>query len=308
MGAGWTAERIGDQAGKTVVVTGASNGLGFETARVLAGKRAKVVMAVRSMERGQAAAAKLKEAQPDADVRVMQLDLSELASIRAFAEAYRAEYGTLDVLVNNAGVMTPPYRRTADGFELQIGCNHLGHYALTGLLLECLTRAPQARVVTVSSKASHQGARIDFDNLDGSKGYSRWRFYGQSKLANLHFARLLQEKLRANGHDTLSIACHPGIARSNLGSFGSGKQVNRFVQFVMNLVSQPTGMGALPSLYAATEPGVPGGSYIGPDGRGGSGGYPIDVTASLMERLYNAETAKRLWQVSEELTGVRYSV
>jgi len=306
MGAGWTAERIGDQAGKTVVVTGASNGLGFETARVLAGKRAKVIMAVRSMERGQAAAARLKAAQPDADVQVMQMDLSELASIRAFAEAYRAEYEKLDVLINNAGVMMPPHRRTRDGFELQFGCNHLGHYALTGLLLDRLMQAPRARVVTVSSLAA-QGARIDFDNLDGSKGYGRWKYYGQSKLANLLFARLLQEKLRASGKDMPSIACHPGVARSNLSSFGSEKESKGLFRFAMNLVSQPTEMGALPSLYAATEPTVQGGSYIGPKGRFGSSGHPVDVTG-VMDRLYDAETAKRLWQVSEELTGVRYPV
>lgn len=300
----WTAREVPDQRGRTAVITGASGGLGYETALVLAEKGAEVIFAVRSEAKGKDAIHRLKEQVPGARVRLIRLDLSDLSSVRSFAEAYRRDYGTLDLLINNAGVMVPPYRKTTDGFELQFGSNHLGHFALTGLLLPQLLNTPKSRVVTLSSIA-HLGASIDFDNLDGSKGYNRIKFYGQSKLANLLFAKELQRRLAASGAETISIGCHPGVANTNLFSRGSGKQAGVLSRLLWTLFSsQSAAMGALPTLYAATAPGLKGGEYIGPDGRGGRKGYP--QLARTDSRAEDEQTAKRLWDVSESLTGVTY--
>ncbi|MCL6454211.1 MAG: SDR family oxidoreductase [Alicyclobacillus sp.] len=302
----WTAADMPELHGRVAVVTGANSGIGLEATRALAAKGAHVILAVRSAERGQAAVRSIQDTAPNAAVEVVPLDLGSLESVRRFAEVVLQRFPTLDLLINNAGVMGVPFGRTADGFELQFGTNHLGHFALTGWLLPALLRSENARVVTVSS-AAHLNARLDFGNLQGERGYRRWRAYGQSKLANLMFAFELQRRLAAAGAASISVACHPGWAATNLATkaVGDRKRVGRWLQGVFNLGAQSAAMGALPTLYAATAPGVPGGAYIGPAGFGGMRGYP--GPARVSERARNTADAARLWEVSEQLTGVRYA-
>jgi NAD(P)-dependent dehydrogenase (short-subunit alcohol dehydrogenase family) len=304
----WTIDAMPDQRGRLVVITGANSGIGFEAAKALAGKGARVILAVRSATKGQAAIEKIRAAHPRAQVELEMLDLADLASVRAFAERFSARYSALPVLINNAGVMATPYRRTADGFELQFGTNHLGHFALTGLLLPAILAAPGARVVTVSSMA-HSFGQIDFDNLDGSKGYQRWAAYGQSKLANLLFAYELQRRFAAAGAAAISLACHPGYADTELQKVGPRMDGFAFGEVLSGLINrvfaQSAAMGALPTLYAATSPEAHGGDFIGPDGFGGARGYPVPQRSNA--RSYDPELARRLWEVSEQLTGVRYA-
>lgn len=297
----WTAQHLPDLRGKRIVITGASSGLGLETALALAGKRAELVLAVRNVPKGERAVERIAAAHPQAKLRLSPIDLADLSSVRRFAEELRSEGRAIDVLINNAGVMIPPYQRTKDGFELQFGANHLGHFALTGLLLPLLLNG--GRVVTLSSIAA-RGGRIDFGNLDGSKGYRAMRFYAQSKLANLLFAKELQLRFERSGANAVSVACHPGISTTNLFSRGSGKETGPLYRFLLGLVGQPAPMGALPTLYAATHPSLRGGECVGPNGRGNRTGHPaLDPHG---DRLFDAETAKRLWEVSERLTGVSY--
>jgi len=297
----WTKDNIPNLSGKTVIVTGANSGIGYETALALAEKEALVILAVRNVEKGKAAIARIKAVYADAKVNVMSLDLSDLASIWSFAESFLQQYSFLSLLINNAGIMIPPLRRTKDGFESQFGTNHLGHFALTGLLLESLMTTPESRVITVSSLAAYKG-KIAFNNLDGSKGYKAMEFYRQSKLANLLFTMELQNKFTANQINTISIACHPGVTHTNLASRDSGKQLNKFFQLLSKLITQPANMGALPTIYAATEPTLKGGEYIGPDGKNEWKGYP----KILEHNLYDAEISNKLWSISEELTGISY--
>ena len=301
MGEKWTAEDIPDQSGRTVVVTGANSGLGFHTSLELARRGAHVVMACRNLDKGRAAEEQLRAEVPDADVELRKLDLASLASVRSFADDL--ELDSLDLLVNNAGVMALPRKRTEDGFEMQFGTNHLGHFALTGLLLPKLLRADDPRVVTLSSNA-HKTWRISFDNLDGSKHYFRWTAYGQSKLANLLFALELQ---RRAGGKLKSVAAHPGYAATNLqyqASETTGNRIDRAVNALLNkTVAQSDRMGTLPQLYAATMD-IPGGSYVGPDGPGEMRGSPKIATPN--GRARNEADAKRLWEVSEKLTGVTF--
>lgn len=301
----WTSEKIGELKGKRIVITGSSHGIGFETASVLASKGAEVLLAVRSRERGQAAAARIRPVNGYAPVTVMLLDLADLESVKKFADEYKAHYDRLDVLINNAGVMLPSHKRTKDGFELQFGTNHLGHFALTGQLLPVLMATPLSRVVTISSIAARK-AKIHFDNLDGSRGYNPMTFYRQSKLANLLFAMELQNRLESAGSSTISVACHPGISVTNLLSRGSGKETGRVMKALMGIVAQPASMGALPTLYAATNPDLRGGEFIGPEGPGNTRGYP--VLTNDPARLFKADLADRLWEVSEALTGVKYGI
>ena len=276
MSDGWTAEQIPDQSGRTVVVTGANCGLGLVTARELARAGARVVLACRNLDKGHAAIDEVRAAVPDAQVQLEELDLASLDSVRGCAERFRGTHDGLDLLINNAGVMGTPRRRTADGFELQFGTNHLGHFALTTLLLETMEGREDARVVTLSSTA-HKMGRIAFDNLNGDRRYFRWRAYGQSKLANVLFALELDRRLRASGSTVKSLAAHPGYAATNLQSAGP-PLIDRLVMKVSNaVVAQSDEMGALPTLYAATEPGLDGGVYIGPDGRGEQRGHPTIV-------------------------------
>lgn len=285
---------------KNVVITGANSGIGYEAAKVLAKQGADVVLAVRNEEKGREAAQHIEREHKEVKVSVMKLDLAELASVKEFADSYKERFSGLDILINNAGVMIPPYQKTKDGSELQFGGNHLGHFALTGHLLPLLKATPSARVVTLSSIA-HRGASIHFDNLDGSKGYKAMRFYGQSKLANLLFAKELDNRLKRAEVPAISVACHPGISATNLFKIG-GKRMQPAVNFLLHQFFQAPEMGVLPTLYAATEEALQGGEYIGPDGRGNRKGLPaIEVPA---KDVYNEKTMKKLWEVSEELTGV----
>ena len=295
----WTTNDIPDLTGKRAIVTGANSGLGYHTALELARHGATVVLACRSAERGQSALGGIRAAVPDADVVLASLDLADLASVRAFAEAHREP---LDLLVNNAGVMALPHRTTADGFELQFGTNHLGHFALTGLLLPALLDRPGARVVTVTSEL-HRMGRIDFGNLDAERRYRKWPAYCQSKLANLVFTKELDRRA-----PFLSVASHPGYATTNLQTAGprmGGNKAAEVGMLVMNaLVGQSAAGGAAPSLYAATAPGVEGGECYGPSGLGQSRGAPARVRTA--RRAADPELGRRLWDVSEERTGVSY--
>jgi len=290
-------------------VTGANSGIGLIAARELARAGAAVTMGCRDVEKGNRAAEEVRSAVPEAQLDVRRLDLADLASVREFAEGVSAGGAKLDLLINNAGVMAPPRRETADGFELQIGTNHFGHYALTGELLERLRAAEGARVVTVSSTA-HKTGRINFDDLDGKRRYFRWAAYGQSKLANLLFAYELERRTERAGLDVRSMAAHPGYAATNLqtaGQFGGGLAsiANKTVMALTNrLIAQSDEDGALPTLYAATFPDLPGGSFIGPDGPGEFRGAPkvVDSTSASKDET----KAARLWKVSEERTGVVY--
>jgi NAD(P)-dependent dehydrogenase (short-subunit alcohol dehydrogenase family) len=295
----WSVADMPDQRGRRAIVTGANSGLGLIAARELARRGASVVMACRNMEKGEAALADVRAA--GGEPELARLDLGSLASVREFAAAQERP---VDLLICNAGVMASPRRETADGFEQQIGTNHLGHFALAGLLLDRLKAAAAARVVTVSSNG-HRMGRIDFDDLQGERRYNRWRAYGQSKLANLLFMRELHRRAGAAGLPLTSVAAHPGYTATNL-QFAAPPLVDRLVMRVGNLVlAQSADRGALPLLYAATVPGLPGGSYVGPDGPGEWRGSPQLV--GMSGRAQDPETARRLWEVSESLTGVRYA-
>jgi NAD(P)-dependent dehydrogenase (short-subunit alcohol dehydrogenase family) len=296
----WTAEDMPDQAGRLAVVTGANSGLGLVTARELARAGAAVIVACRNVEKGHEAAAGMP-----GDVSVEQLDLADLSSVRDFAERVLSKHGALDLLINNAGVMGPPRGETADGFEMQLGTNHLGHFALTALLLPALRDTASARVVTLSSLMHHRG-KIDFDDLMGERGYSRYGAYSQSKLANLLFVLELNRRLVAADVPLVSVGAHPGYSATNL-QLSSPPLRERLVMRVTNLLlAQSAEMGALPVLYAATAPDVQGGFYIGPNGRGERRGQPTTVSPS--RRALDADVAARLWEVSEELTGVSYDL
>ena len=296
----WTSDDVPGQQGRLAVVTGANTGLGFETAQILAARGASVVLAVRDIEKGKRAAARIAGAAPGADVMVQPLDLASLDSIRAAAGELRANHPRIDLLINNAGVMFTPRQTTSDGFELQFGTNHLGHFALTGLLLEQMLPVPGSRVVTVSSIGHRIQARINFDDLQGERSYSRVGAYNQSKLANLMFTYELQRRLSGAG-TTIAVAAHPGLAATELSRYTPA-----IVAFSYALVSQHAAMGALPVLRAATDPGVAGGQYYGPRGLFGTRGYPELARSSRRSR--DTAVQRRLWAVSEELTGVTFPV
>ena len=293
----WTAEQIPDQEGRTFVVTGANSGLGYETARALAAKGARVVLTARNAERGRAALAKIRVEYPNADLELASLDLADLDSVRAFAAGLDEP---VDVLVNNAGVMMPPRTLTKQGFESQFATNHLGHFALTGLLLERI----RERVVTVTS-GLHRRGTIQFDDLTGERVYSPVDAYAQSKLANVLFALELDRRVRAAGSSLVSAYAHPGYSATNLQSSGPTGLLNLLMKPANLLVAQSAEQGALPQLYAATAGDVTGGDFFGPDGLGEMRGYPKRVQP--VSSATDPETAERLWKVSEELTGVSYS-
>ena len=300
MTARWTSGDVPGQHGRLAVITGANTGLGFETAQVLAGRGASVVLAVRDTEKGKRAAARIASAAPGANVMVQALDLTSLESIRAAAGELRARHPRIDLLINNAGVMLTPRQATRDGFELQLGTNHLGHFALTGLLLEQMLPVPGSRVVTVSSLAHRIRARINFDDLQSQRSYRRVAAYGQSKLANLMFTYELARRLSGAG-TTIAAAAHPGLASTELGRYTPA-----IVAFSYARVSQKPAMGALPVLRAATDPGVLGGQYYGPGGFFGVRGYPTLARSS--RQSHDTAIQRRLWTVSEELTGVTFPV
>jgi NAD(P)-dependent dehydrogenase (short-subunit alcohol dehydrogenase family) len=298
MDAKWTSDDVPGQRGRLAVVTGANTGLGFETARVLAARGASVVLAVRDTDKGKAAAARIAGTAPGANVTVQPLDLASLDSIRAAAGELRARHPRIDLLINNAGVMFPPRQTTRDGFELQLGTNHLGHFALTGLLLEQMLPVPGSRVVTVSSQAHRIGARINFDDLQAERSYRRVAAYSQSKLANLMFTYELQRRLSSAATTTIAVAAHPGLAATELTRHTPA--IAAF--FYARVISQNPAMGALPTLRAATDPGVLGGQYYGPGRLLGTRGYPKLAASSRQSR--DTAIQRRLWTVSEELTGV----
>jgi NAD(P)-dependent dehydrogenase (short-subunit alcohol dehydrogenase family) len=305
MGNGWDAGRIPDQTGRVAIVTGANSGLGLVTARELARAGARVVLACRNLDKGHAAVEGIRAAVPEAQLQLEQLDLASLDSVRGFAERFEATHDGLDLLINNAGVMAPPRRKTVDGFESQFGTNHLGHFALTARLMDALEGREDARVVTLSSTA-HKMGRINFDNLNGDRRYFRWNAYGQSKLANLLFAFELDRRLRAAGSTVKSLAAHPGYAATNLQSAGP-PLFDRIVMVASNaVIAQSDEMGTLPTLYAATEPGLEGGTYAGPGGFAEQRGHPTVVKPNRAAQ--DEQTAHRLWEVSEQMTGVPFPV
>ncbi|RDI72489.1 oxidoreductase [Halopelagius longus] len=307
----WTAERMPDLSGRRVVVTGANSGLGFEATKAFARKGAHVVMACRSRERGRDAMVDVREAVPGASLTLGKLDLADLDSVRAFAETFDEEFGSLDILCNNAGVMAIPRRETEQGYEMQFGVNHLGHFALTGLLFDALRESPgESRVVTQSS-GLHENGEMDFDDVDGEEEYDKWEAYAQSKLANLLFAYELQRRLGDAGiDDVTSVGCHPGYAATNLQRRGpemAGSRLRLAAMRAANaLVAQSAETGALPMLYAATADDVTGGDYVGPTGFRNMRGYPGENESSDLS--HDEADARRLWELSEERTGVAFDI
>ncbi|EMA04982.1 oxidoreductase [Haloferax denitrificans] len=305
----WTAADAPDLSGKTVVVTGANSGLGFEATRMFAEKGAHVVMACRSLDRGADAMADIRDSVPAASLTLSELDLADLDSVRRFADEFAAEHGSLHALCNNAGVMAIPRKETAQGFETQFGVNHLGHFALSARLFPTLRDTPgETRLVTMSS-GLHERGRMDFDDLQGERDYDEWDAYAQSKLSNLLFAFELDRRLTAAGiDDVLSVGAHPGYAATNLqfrGPEASGSTLRYWMSKLGNAIfAQSAEMGALPLLYAATSPAVESGEYVGPQGVFGMRGNPGIAEPSARAR--DPETAARLWDVSEDLTDTRF--
>ena len=296
----WTSDNIEDQSGRMAIVTGSNSGIGFEAAKVLAAKGATVVLAVRNETKGRTAAESIRAEGIAGAVEVATLDLADLASVRAFADAFKAEHDRLDQLINNAGVMMPPKSTTADGFELQFGTNHLGHFALTAQLLDLLTATPGSRVVNVASMA-HRFGTIDFDDLQWeARRYSKSASYGQSKLANLLFTFELQRRLDSAGADTIAVAAHPGWTRTNLQRHSS------LAEALNPIFAMKQWQGALPTLFAAAAPEVEGGGYYGPKGFYEMRGYPTKVGSTPESR--DEHKARRLWEISEDLTGVRFDI
>lgn len=303
----WTQNDMPDMTGKVVIITGANSGLGLESTKAFAAKGANIVMACRNLSKAEQAKAEVLQQVPSARLDVMALDNASLSSVRAFAEAFKAKYDRLDILLNNAGVMAIPHTETEDGFEMQLGVNHLAHFALTGLLLDVLTTTPGARVHSVSSSAAFGGS-IHFDDLMGEKAYSRWAAYGQSKLANAVFATELNQRLKMAGHDTIANSSHPGLVMGNLQTNSlqqSGAPLSERILYglIGPLIGQDISMGVLPQLYAATAPEAKGGVFYGPK-TFRVRGYPAEQACN--DALDDANLRKRFWEVSEELTGVRY--
>jgi NAD(P)-dependent dehydrogenase (short-subunit alcohol dehydrogenase family) len=303
----WTTANIPRQDGKLAILTGANSGIGLHAARELARAGCTVIVACRSMEKASSTRQRIVQEIPGANIEEGVLDLANLSSIRDFAKAFLATRRPLDLLINNAGVMALPTRQlTADGFELQIGTNHLGHFALTGLLLPALLSAPAARIVTVSSLA-HRGGKIRFDDLQWEHGYKPWPAYRQSKLANLLFGKEVERRLEKAGASARSIIVHPGVSNTSLFSNGPGSGgglMGTVIPVFIRFIAQSEEQGALPTLYGATAPEAQGGHYYGPDGIREMKGYPAEVKAEA--QASDPALAARLWDLSEKLTGVHY--
>ncbi|MCF4167172.1 oxidoreductase [Zavarzinia compransoris] len=305
----WTINDVPDQSGRTAVVTGANSGLGYHTANVLAARGARVILACRDGAKAEPAVDAIRANHPGAQAEFRHLDLADLQSVESFATALAADLESLDLLVNNAGVMALPLTRTRDGFEMQVGTNHLGHFALTGRLLPLLARTPGARVVTVASLA-HKMGLIDAEDLNWEKRrYDKWQAYGQAKLANLVFAHELDRRLKAADSAPISVAAHPGFAATNLLMAGPRMENSRLGKMAMAaggaFFAQSADRGAIPILHAATAPGVDAGSYWGPDGMGELWGR-VPKPARALQKARNPETGRKLWALSERLTGVQY--
>lgn len=294
----WNTNNIPDQAGKVVIITGATSGLGKEAAKVLTGKNATVIMAVRNTLKGEEVAGEIKKSLPEAKIEVRKLDLGSLSSVKSFSEQILADYNRLDILINNAGVMMCPFSKTEDGFEIQMGTNHLGHFALTGLLMPLLKETKGARIVATSSIA-HRPGNIDFEDINwGKRKYNTTKAYGDSKLANLYFAYELARKFKDNPNAPVVTAAHPGYTSTEL------QRHNLFWRIMNPIMGQEVGQGALPTLRAATDLEAKGGDYFGPSGFQELKGSPIVVKSNEMS--YNEANAKRLWEVSEKMTGIQF--
>jgi len=294
----WDGNNIPDQKGRIAIVTGSSSGIGFEAARALASKNATVIIAVRNMEKGKSAADKIRVLHKNADVHVMELDLANLESVRSFAKAFKDKFNKLDLLINNAGVMIPPYSKTKDGFELQFGTNHLGHFALTGLLIDLLKSTKDSRIVNVASTA-HKYGNIDFNDLNWEKRkYKAWRAYGDSKISNLYFTYELQRKLEEEKSTVKVTAAHPGWTATEL------QRHSRVFEFMNGFFAMKPWQGALPTLRAATDDAAQSGDYFGPDGWQEWRGYPKKVESNALS--YDKTIAAKLWDVSESLTGIKF--
>jgi NAD(P)-dependent dehydrogenase (short-subunit alcohol dehydrogenase family) len=305
MSENWNVNNIPDLAGKVIIVTGASSGIGLEAAREFARKGATTILACRNMDKAKAALKDILADAPEARAEIMQLDLASLKSIRSFADEFKSRYDRLDVLLNNAGIMMVPYRQTEDGFEAQFGTNHLGHFALTGLLIDFLEKTPGSRVVNISS-GGHRMGNMDFNNLlyQGGRGYSRIGAYGRSKLANILFTYELERRLKRNGNNPIAVAAHPGLADTHLADHFLGGRLKGLSHTFMKYRAQSAAQGALPGIRAAVDPDVIGGQYYGPDGPREQRGDPVLVESNRAS--HDEADAKILWQVSEELTGVKY--
>lgn len=297
-----------DMRGKRVVITGANSGLGLETVRALAARGASIVMACRNADKAKAAVDNVRAETPSADLTVRALDLSSLSSIAAFADGLKAELPCIDVLINNAGIMAIPRALTADGFEMQLGTNHLGHFALTGALLPLLEAAPAPRIVNVASTA-HRMGKLDFDDLMGERRYGAWSAYGQSKLANLVFTYELERRLRAAGKRTIALAAHPGYASTELQGVAPRLEGSSLKAWVMDLgnrlFAQSAAQGALPQIHAATAPDVKGGEYYGPDGFMEMAGTRVKRCTSI-PASHDPAAQQRLWEMSKALTRVDF--
>ena len=306
MSENWTKHNIPDLTGKVIIITGGNSGIGFEAAKEFARKGAQTILACRNMDKAETALAQIKEEIPNAATKVMHLDLSVQASVHQFVAEFKDKYKRLDVLVNNAGIMAVPYTTTVDGFESQFATNHLGHFALTGLLIDLLLDTPGSRVINVSSNG-HRMGRMDFDNLmyEGGEGYSPLRAYGRSKLTNILFTYELQRRYQANDANAISVAVHPGLAITNLINHLENRWYFKLLKPLLVSWAQSPSMSALPTIRAAIDSDVKGGDYYGPGGSRGIKGYPVLTTSS--EASHNEADARRLWQVSEELTGVSYA-
>ncbi len=305
----WTAQHIPDQTGKVAVITGANSGLGYESALALARKNAHVVMTARSVSKGEAAKADILKQVPNAQITLMALDVGSLKSVREFTDEYKAKFDRLDILMNNAGVMATPYSKTEDGFEMQFGVNHLGHFALTALLIDRIIETPGSHVVAVSSTANYLPREIDFGDLNGEKNYSRYGAYGLSKLANVLFAYELDHRLKAAGADAISNVAHPGLSKTNLQTTTvnhSGAAVERLIYtMMMPLLSQSPEQGAWPQLYAATAPEAEGGKFYGPHFMN-MRGNPVECKPNKL--AHDKDIAARLWKASEEMTGIVFHI
>lgn len=305
MSQNWTTNNIPDLTGKVILVTGANSGIGFEATKEFGRKGAHVVMACRNMSKAEAALGELQRELPQATFEIMQLDLASQKSVHAFAEAFNAKFERLDVLVNNAGIMMVPYGKTEDGLERQMGTNHFGHFALTGLLIDLLKTTPNARVVSISSMG-HRSGKMDFDNLlfEGGKEYTPMRSYGRSKLANLLFTYELQRRFEANNIDAIAVAAHPGGSDTNLGNHLTDGFIAKILMPLMGRMMQSAADGALPTLRAGADPAVQGGDYYGPKGFMEMSGAPVKVKSN--KASHETADQQRLWEMSEQLTGVRY--
>lgn len=301
----WTVDDIPDLSGKVIIVTGGNSGLGYESVKAFAAKNATVILTSRTVEKGEKARNEIVAELHSADIQVMQLDLADLRSIREFAGQFAKKYRRLDILLNNAGIMMTPYQQTKDGFESQVGTNHLGHFALTGLLLDLIRTTENSRVVNVSSNA-HKWGKMDFDNLlfENGKDYSPTNAYGRSKLANLLFTYELQSRLKEHKINSMALAAHPGISLTNLARHLEDKWWYNLMMLFSGLITQKAEYGALPQIRAAVDPRAEGGSYYGPNGFNQMKGDPVVVESS--KASHDKEDAMKLWAVSERLTGVNY--